>query len=249
MFFNKNPFFACCICNKLQHSSNNFKPDWKNETCGHCKTKLIVYKKQKVIFNFNENMYLATCICNKTKFLKNRIIDDWYSRDCSSCKTKVRVYNDKHMEIKQDKNPKKIFSCSCECGQLCYDANLINLKWPEERCNKCNTKLIVKDNKDRVIVNFNFESFNIKSECLFTSVCSCGTLHYQCNYILKKWKNKTCDLCKSNLIVYHSLRKIKIVDYNFETCKNFDEYLDKMESIKFCSLAELENQYKFLYDE
>lgn len=248
MFSNSTPFFASCICNKMQYLENKFQNNWKDKCCNSCNTKLIVYSKEKVVFNFNEGMYLATCNCNKVKFMKNKIIDNWYSRKCNSCNSNVRVYNDKHIEIKEDKTTKKIFNCSCECGDICYFSNVINLKWPQEQCSKCFSKLILKDKKNEVICNFNFESFNLRSECLFTSVCLCGSLHYQCNFIKTSWKNKKCELCKSSLVVYHSIRKSKLIDYNFETSKSLDAYLEKMESIPFASLAEIENSYRIIYD-
>jgi hypothetical protein len=245
MFFNTTEsFFASCICNKLQHLNNKFQKEWENEKCNSCDTRLIIYKKKKIIFNFNENMYLATCECNKIKCLKDKIVENWYSRRCESCKSNLKVYNDKHIQIKQENNCKKIFNCSCECGNISYNSNLINLKWPDEKCDKCDKKLVVKNNQDQILVNFNFETFNARSQCLFVSVCSCGSLHYESNYILKRWKSKKCNLCKSNLVVYHTVQKTKVIDYTLETSENLYEYLDRIESVKYCSLLEIENQYR-----
>lgn len=251
MFFNTIPFVCVCVCGKISCKSSKFQNDWKNEKCYSCKSNLIVYKNEKIVFNFNENKFFATCNCNKVKFLSEKIDEKWYSQNCDLCNTKIRVYNDKHIEIKQDKKTKKIFICSCECERTMYYSNVINFNWEQERCKDCQTKLILKNNNDnskKIICNFNFESFHLRPTRLFTSVCFCGSLHYQCNYIRKEWKNIHCKLCSTSLSVYHSIHKIKLIDFNLKISKELDNLIERLDSVEFSSLEEVEAQYGLLYN-
>ena len=240
MFFNQSPFFATCPCNKIQFLNNEIQSSWENVHCQSCTNKLIVYKDRKLICNFNKDKFLATCDCTNVKLIKHKILEIWFLRKCNKCDSKLRVYNDNGIEIQYD-GVKKALCGSCKCGHVSHYSNYVNLGWEKVVCVLCSSKLIVTSSKNKeIICDFNSETFNPRSEVLFTAICACGSYCKNSNHVLKKWKNKVCNTCNSHLFVYHNLRKIKWCDYNYQTSESNDEYLSKMETIPFASLSEIE---------
>ena len=244
MFFNPNPFFATCPCNKLQFLNNQIQPEWENDHCKSCNNKLIVYKDGKIICNFNKDKFFATCNCTNVKLVKHKILENWFLRKCNKCDSKLRVYNDKGIEIKNI-GVKKSLHGSCKCGNISHYSNYVNLGWEKMVCQLCLSKLIVTTKNKEIVCDFNVEIFNPRSEVLFTAICACGCYYKQSNFVVKKWKNKVCNTCNSHLFVYHNLRKIKVHDYNYETSETMDDYLSKMETIPFASLAEIEGNREY----
>ena len=138
MFFNTTPFFATCLCDKLQFLNNKQQENWENEYCYSCNNKLVVYKDGKVVCNFNKGKFFATCSCTKIKIIKHKIIEKWYLTICNKCNSKLQVYNDENIEI-QKTGIRKSLNGSCKCGHLSYYSNSINLKWENQTCELCNS--------------------------------------------------------------------------------------------------------------